>query len=371
VQVHLTELSLKKLKPATYWDATTRGFGVRVGKHAKTWLIVNGSSRTRAKVVIGRYPDLSLSDARTEAKRLLSQTPEPKVQSLTFEEAKLIFLDEHYRDTALRTKQEATRHLTNHFSRLNCRSLPSIGDGDIKACLDKLKKTPSEQLHSYRIARCFLRWCTRPPRRYLKHSPMEGYEPPGKDRKGTRILSDLELAAVWRAASEPPYIVVRLLILWGTRQGETRALRRIWASAGYPSNQDRQMTIPGAWTKNGREHAIPILPLADTVLASLTEEGPYYFPSRWGDSHLSDGAWSKIKREVQAKSKTKDWRLRDLRRTFRSNMARLKVPRDLCEVLINHAPPVLDEIYDRYDRLEEKREALQRYEQFLEGLLKS
>ena len=52
-------------------------------------------------------------------------------------------------------------------------------------------------------------------------------------------------------------------------------------------------------------------------------------------------------------------------------MARLKVPRDLCEVLINHAPPVLDEIYDRYDRLEEKREALQHYEQFLEGLLKS
>jgi hypothetical protein len=50
-------------------------------------------------------------------------------------------------------------------------------------------------------------------------------------------------------------------------------------------------------------------------------------------------------------------------------MARLKVPRDLCEVLINHAPPVLDEIYDRYDRLEEKSEALEKYEKFLQALL--
>ena len=84
---------------------------------------------------------------------------------------------------------------------------------------------------------------------------------------------------------------------------------------------------------------------------------------------MSKGAWSKIKREIQAASGTADWQLRDLRRTFRSTMARLRVPRDLCEVLINHAPPVLDEIYDRYDRIEEKREALERYETWLRKLI--
>lgn len=70
-----------------------------------------------------------------------------------------------------------------------------------------------------------------------------------------------------------------------------------------------------------------------------------------------------------AASGTKDWTIRDLRRTFRSNMARLKVPREVCEVLINHAPPALDEIYDRYNRLEEKREALAKYEAFIQALL--
>lgn len=50
-------------------------------------------------------------------------------------------------------------------------------------------------------------------------------------------------------------------------------------------------------------------------------------------------------------------------------MARLKVSRDVSEVLINHAPPVLDDIYDRYDRLDEKREALAKYETALIWLL--
>jgi len=109
--------------------------------------------------------------------------------------------------------------------------------------------------------------------------------------------------------------------------------------------------------------------MAQAVLNGLPDDGTHYFPSRWGESHLQDGSWSKIKREIQAKSGTKGWMLRDIRRTFRSNMARLKVPRDLAEVLINHAPPVLDEIYDRYDRLDEKRDALSRYEQWLKILL--
>jgi hypothetical protein len=79
--LRLTELSVRALKPTetykTYWDTSTPGFGVRVGRRAKTWTIMRGL--TRERVTIGRYPDLSLSDARLEAKKLLLQTPEPKV----------------------------------------------------------------------------------------------------------------------------------------------------------------------------------------------------------------------------------------------------------------------------------------------------
>lgn len=362
MRAHFTDLAVRSFKKGMHWDDATPGFACRVGRRAKTWLVVRG--RAREKVVIGRYPDIGLSDARAEAKKLLSTVPEPKQEVHAFTTKRDEFVEEHYRDKSMRTKDEAKRHLTKHFRPLEKLNLHEIDDRDVKKCLDKLSKTPSEQLHAYRFARTFFTWCTRSPRRYLKHSPMEGYEPPSKDRKGTRILSDQELVAVWKAAEGPTLAVVRLLILWGTRNTETASLEREWDVEGV-------ITIPGGFTKNGRGHSIPVLPLARGVLTSLRGTNRHYLASRWGDSHLSDGAWSKIKREVQAKSGTKNWQLRDLRRTFRSNMARLKVPRDLCEVLINHAPPVLDEIYDRYDRLDEKREALAKYERHLLTLLEN
>lgn len=72
--LHLTDISVRTLKPSdgyvTYWDDTTPGFGIRVGKKAKTWTIMRG--RNRERVTIARYPDVSLAEARAEAKRLPS-----------------------------------------------------------------------------------------------------------------------------------------------------------------------------------------------------------------------------------------------------------------------------------------------------------
>ena len=366
--VHLTDLSVKALKASekyvTYWSDTTPGFGIRVGKRSRTWTVMRG--RLRERVSIGRYPDISLSDARKEALRLLSEeSGAPKPAAKTFKEARGEFLDEHYRDKAPRTKYNVTKLLERHFKKLEHRQLADIEDTDVKACLDRIADTPSEQLHAYRAIRCFLRWCTRPPRRYLKHSPMEGYAPPSQDRKGTRTLSDDELRAVWNAAEGYPHSVLRLMTLWGTRNTETCVLERKWV------DEEKTLVIPGDVTKNGRDHAIPLLALAQSVLGAMPAQEHYFHRSRWGDTHLSVTGLAKAHREVMKLSGVTGWQIRDLRRTFRSNMARLKVPRDVCEVLINHAPPVLDEIYDRYDRLEEKREALAKYEAFLIQLLRS
>lgn len=361
MRVHFTDIAIKSLKPATalYWDTTLPAFGMRVGRNGKAWVVMRGVDRS--KTTFGRYPELPLSDARKEARKLLTQNPEPTVSAISLEEARDEFLNQNYRDKSQRSKNEATRLLSKHFTALP-KNLPDITDSHIKKCLDKLSHVPSEQVHAYRTARCFFRWCTRPPRRYLKHSPMEGYEAPGKDRKRKRVLTDQELKAVYEAADAPPHHVIRLLILWGTRQGETACSERLWAKDGV-------LTIPGAHTKNGRDHAIPLLPMATAELAKSNDK--HYFPSRWGDDHISSGAWSKIKREVQKLSGTKNWQLRDLRRTFRTNMARLKVPRDLSELLINHAPPVLDDIYDQYDRIDDKRAALAKYESWLQQLLET
>jgi site-specific recombinase XerD len=347
-------------KQVKVWDTATRGFGIRLNGRTKSWIVMYGPKRTLK--TLGTYPDKSLADARKEAWGILSAAPAPRTPK-TVLEAQEAFLESNYADAKPRTKKEARRLLDKHFAALQTMQLADLTHEDIERQLAKLADRPSEQLHAFRVMRTFLRWCVRVPRRYIPHSPMEGYEAPGHDRRGTRILTDEELTKLWNTCEGSFGAMVKLLILWGTRQGETACLRREWV-------QDGVLTIPGEFTKNGRTHAIPLCPMATAILGELDERGPYYFPGRWDDeTHFQQGSWGKLKKGLDKASGVTGWQLRDIRRTFRSTMPRLGVSRDVAEVLLNHAPAVLDEIYDRYDRLEEKREALSRMEMHIVGLV--
>ena len=361
----LTELSVRALKGSArnpkVFDTKTPGFGIRCGVHRKTWVVMRG--KNRELITVGRYPDLSLADARKEAKRLLASEPEEKEAAITFKAAREQYLAEHFKESRSRWPGLVKQHLEKYFKAIEAKQLDDITDHDIKEVLDKLADRPSQQLHTYRIVRAFLKWTTRPPRKWIRISPMEGYEAPVKARKGTRILTDDELKALWNATGDGARTVFRLLILWGTRNTETAGIRREWLKDGV-------LTIPGNSTKNGRDHGIPVLPLAKQILDARPEAGPDYFQGRHSDAvSLTSSGLNGMKREIQEETDTSGWQIRDIRRTFRSNMARLRVPREICEVLVNHAPPVLDEIYDRYDRLKEKRQALAKYEKFMLGLL--
>jgi hypothetical protein len=370
-----TDVSVRALKvPArgqtTVWDKHSP-IGIRLSQGGtKTFIIMIAPGKRR---VIGRFGVLSLSEARTEARRVLAERtlgisqPKP-AKSVTFGTALPVFLDDNYRESKGRTKSEVTRLLTSHFlPAFRTTALAAISDAEIGRQLDRLADRPSEQLHAYRALRTMLTWCTRPPRRYIAHSPLEGYAPPGVDKKGSRVLTDAELVKIWRACEGQFGSMVRLLILWGTRNGETGRLQRSWSEDGV-------LTIPGQFTKNGRAHAIPLLPMARAILAEQPRCGSYFFPGRLlAETHFNDGSWGKFKQQLEKRSGVRNWQLRDLRRTFRSNMAKLRVPREIAELLLNHVTGAnkndLDEIYDRYDYLDEKREALKKWENRLSALL--
>ncbi|MBS4082908.1 MAG: site-specific integrase [Rhizobiales bacterium] len=370
----LTDVSLRALKvPSsgqyTVWDKASP-IGIRVSAGgAKTYIVLIGSGRRRT---LGKVGIISLAEARAEARRVLAEKTlgltKPKVSSVSFSSATSLFLEQNYRGKRPRTKHEVERLLTKHFIPVfGKKPVAEITDGDVGGVLSKLARVPSEQLHAFRAVRAMLKWCTRPPRRYIAHSPLEGYEPPGEDRKGTRVLSDKELARIWHAATGAYGGLFRLLILWGTRNGETARIKRAWLDDGV-------LTIPGEVTKNGRAHVIPLLPLARSVLSDQKGAGPYFFPGKDSDAHFNDGSWGKLKSELDRVSGVKNWQLRDIRRTFRTNMAKLKVSREVAEVLLNHVTGAnrndLDEIYNKYDFLDEKRAALAKWEARLRQILK-
>lgn len=187
-KIPLTDSGVRALKAPdtgqlTVWDKGSP-LGIRVSSGgAKSYIVMLGSGRRHT---IGSAAVIKLAHAREEARRLIAEKTLGLIKpasAIAFDEALTLFLDDHYRDKRPRTKKEAKRLLEKHFlPAFRRRDLAVISDRDIGKELDKLNDRPSEKLHAFRMLRTFLRWCTRPPRRYIAHSPLEGYQP--RDKTG-------------------------------------------------------------------------------------------------------------------------------------------------------------------------------------------
>jgi integrase len=82
--------------------------------------------------------------------------------------------------------------------------------------------------------------------------------------------------------------------------------------------------------------------------------------------HLAVGA--KEKRALDKLALVAPWTLHDLRRTFRTNLGRLKVRPDIAERIVNHitARTDMEETYDLYTYLPEMRETMEKWEAFVQ-----
>ena len=186
-----------------------------------------------------------------------------------------------------------------------------------------------------------------------------------------RVLTEGELVAVWRAADrEPPKLraFVRLLILTAAREAEVAdiAARELDLDVG-------RWAIPGERTKNGVGYTVPLSALA---LAELRAVWPAAGMEAGGKllGRLADSGFKgfgKLKARVDAASGVVDWRWHDLRRTARTGMTRLGVPRDHAEAAINHVSgrSKLERTYDRHDYAPEVVLALTRWQAHVAGLV--
>ena len=85
--------------------------------------------------------------------------------------------------------------------------------------------------------------------------------------KRERVLSDRELAEIWRAADEAaaPYgSIIRFLILTGQRRGEVAGM-----SWNEIADDFTTWTMPGQRTKNGAAHAVPLSTYASAIIKAM------------------------------------------------------------------------------------------------------
>jgi integrase len=217
-------------------------------------------------------------------------------------------------------------------------------------------------------------------KRRVLRNPCRDVSHPGAPPARERVLKlDDEIRWFWRACDrEPLYAtLLRLLLLTGQRLNEVAGMRR-----SELGDDGAVWTIPSARTKNHREHAVPLAPLARELLAGVESPGDLIF-STTRVSPLS--GWSRLKRRLDAAMlalarhdcgnnvSIPSWRLHDLRRTCITGLGNLGIRGEVIELAVNHvsgnARGGVAGIYNKSQLLPERTEAFERWANHLAGVV--
>jgi integrase len=386
-KMSFSDVGLRSLSPPpkgqiSYWDEKLPSFGFRVSQGGTKTFVLN---RKNSLITIGRFPTITLSQARTEAKRLLAEFTLGKVrpQSITYAQAVTLFLEEKTkarRDSTV----SAYKGLLNSITLIG--QLTEITHEEVQRKLAKFKTEGAYNHHLVALT-VFFNWCRK--RRYITDNPTLGLSTHRRPARA-RILSDEELKLIWRACdgrgeglqkdapsqdgspegvAAPALLpasfckIVQLLTLTGQRRNEIASLQISWI-------KDDVITLPPNVTKNGREHTVPLGNFSVSVLEKCQTNQPLLFPAR-GSTTSPFSGWSKSKKELDKLCGVKGWTLHDLRRTYRSIHGKIGTPPHIAERLVNHisAQTEMERVYDRHVYLPEMRVAVDKYENYILELL--
>jgi integrase len=349
----LTDVKIRQTPPPdrgqiTLTDDGIPGFGLRISQGGtKTFVLVHG--RARSRTTIGRYPIISLSQARQRAREILAEitlgTHKPK--SLTFQDAFELYKAHKLPQNRESTRRETERLLRKCAAQFRQHRLDDIHTPDIAAFLDRT----TEKAHVFTALQTFFNWCVR--RGYVEISPF-GRLQKERAKPRDRALSPTELRSVLLAARQVGRYgqLIEFLILSGQRLGQAHAL-----TEKHIHREAQTLSWPGSEMKTGRPHSIPYGPLTARLLE--TSLLPFTKTERYHSKLLVD-------------SQTTHFTRHDLRRTFRTLHAQIGSPPHIAERLLSHTHGnPIQAVYDRHSYMPEMRQACEAYERFLSDLIAS
>jgi integrase len=172
-----------------------------------------------------------------------------------------------------------------------------------------------------------------------EENPCIGLGKPPKEKSREHVLTDQELAAVWKACGDDEHgRIIRLLILTACRRQEVGGMR--WSEL-----EKGTWTIPGSRTKNKKAHVLPITPMMQDIIEPIDDEGQPRVPRVVGrDPLFGERAevgytkWSHDKPALDERlgDAVQPWTVHDLRRSTATKMADLGVQPHIIEQILNH-----------------------------------
>ncbi|HHX8660524.1 TPA: tyrosine-type recombinase/integrase [Vibrio alginolyticus] len=364
----------------------------------------------RLFIQLGRFPALSLVDARKEAHKLglmLKQGLDPKFELTNAEKKREAARREEESKGSLellfqsyvnQMKKEGKRTYQNVYRSLEKEVYPFISR-ETKACdvttadivtilahmIQRGAATQSNRVRSYlHAAFNYGLSHDNDPANYLRDAkfglafnPVSSI-PKQKDaeRVGERYLTftelhqfmhDIEFDIEGVRASEMMRCLILLCIHTGGQRPYEIAASK-WTAINW---EEKSMLITPDLSKNKRSHLIPLTNSALSILKRLQNSelgGPFIFPHHKNENeHVRlDSLSQAIARYRNDHSDFEHFIPRDLRRTCKTLLGEIGVSKLVRDRLQNHAlNDVSSKHYDRYEYLTEKRHALNLWEEKL------
>jgi integrase len=345
------------------WDAKLPGFGARRQREAVSYILkyrVNGIQRF---ITLGRHGVLTPDAARRKAKTILGAVAGGNDPASRRSDATGAVIGEYLAWAEPRQRKTSFRHTTlylrNHWRSLHRLPILAVKRRDVARALTEIeaKHTASVADSARTALSAFFSWAIR-----------EGYDLVANPVAGThryngkargRVLSEAELAAIWRSCDDSDYgRIVRLLILSGQRREEIGGLR--WEEVDIAR---AVILLPAARVKNKRDHILPLTPQAQALLPPICGD--------WVFGRKGFVRWSANKAALDAASGVSGWRLHDVRRTVATMLGdKLGVLPHITEAILNHYSghrAGVAGIYNRARYEDEMRNALQRWADYVYG----
>jgi integrase len=331
------------------WDSELPGFGLRIyPSGAKAFLVVYRMGTRKRRVIVGKYGQKTVEEARKAAKKHLLAASEGRDLGEEREKARrgetVADLCRRYLEVHLPKKKASSRRHDRRM--LRSYVVPKLGKlkiADVKrADMAKLHHSLHEKpIEANRLmALCSKlfnlaeEWGLRPdgtnPTLHVQRFP---------EQKRQRFLSGEELVRLGdalRVAAEErepasAILALRLLILTGARLSEVLTLR--WSSV---DSENGLLHLPDS--KTG-PRVIPIGPPVLKLLAAAPklEANPYVCPGEKAGHHFVGlpRVWQRIRRRAGLA----DVRLHDLRHSHASAAAGLGTPLQIIGALLGHSGP--------------------------------
>lgn len=348
-----------------YSDDALASFGIRVSKGgSKTFVLTLGQDRHR--IVIGRYPIISLSQARAKARELLAKrqlgldTP----RSPPFEKVQEEFLSTRQgklRSTSYR-KDESRLKV---FAPLGKTRIAEIKPEHVQEILDTLT-APSTRHEALIRFTLLIRFAIK--RRYISSWPLDYLDGKRQRVARERVLTDdelrtiLETARLWTAGDHHFGTIVELLIYTGQRRQQIGSLDRSHVDFDLGT-----ITWPPELMKAGRRHAIPLGARVRGLLEPRRANG-LYFPNKYGEPFSFASAHDRAFRKDCGFA---DWVLHDLRRTVATRWQEMGIEIAVTERMLSHSVVTggLVGVYQRSSYLTQMRAACIKWEEYLQTLL--